>query len=190
MLGCGPSLTREQVEACRGKAKVIAVKEAARLAPWADALYFCDAHFVTDEPDLFKNFKGRVLTLENYKLREKLPKLECLKNDGPKGFADEPDRIRHGKNSGYQAMHVAAHLGARRIVMLGFDMKPGDGGRLHFFGNRATRTTPPSVYSTFMVPKFPEFAVELKRRAIDVVNATPGSAIGCFRRAPIQEALA
>lgn len=160
------------------------------MAPWADALYFCDSHFVTDQPELFKNFEGRVLTLENYKLREKLPKLECLKNDGATGFSDLTDRIRHGKNSGYQAMHVAAHLGARRIVMLGFDMKPGPAGRLHFFGNRSTRTTPPSVYSTFMVPKFPAFARELARRAIDVVNATPGSALDCFRTATIQEALA
>jgi hypothetical protein len=54
ILASGPSLTREQCEAVRGKAKVIAVNNQAidtdcdgvrvpAMAPWADVLYAADA---------------------------------------------------------------------------------------------------------------------------------------------------
>jgi hypothetical protein len=41
-IGGGPSLTRDDVDYCRGKAFVIAINDAYKLAPWADALYACD----------------------------------------------------------------------------------------------------------------------------------------------------
>ena len=41
-LGGGPSLAPQQVDTVRGKARVVAVNDAYRLAPWADVLYVCD----------------------------------------------------------------------------------------------------------------------------------------------------
>lgn len=136
-----------------------------------------------------KDFMGRIFTLENFCLRQILPRLECLGNDGTNGFTDATDHIRHGKNSGYQAIHIAAHLGARRIILLGFDMRPTSDGVLHWFGNRSYHPANPTVFQTFMIPKFPALAAELKKRAIDVVNCTPGSALTCFRTSSLEAAL-
>ena len=41
-IGSGPSLTAEDVDYCRGRAKVIAINNAYQLAPWSDVLYACD----------------------------------------------------------------------------------------------------------------------------------------------------
>ena len=46
ILATGPSLTPAQAEYAKGKARVIAVNDAWRLAPWADILYACDAPLV------------------------------------------------------------------------------------------------------------------------------------------------
>ena len=43
VIATGPSLTAEDVDYCRGKARVIAINDAYTLAPWADALYATDA---------------------------------------------------------------------------------------------------------------------------------------------------
>jgi hypothetical protein len=51
IVGGGPSLTKEQVDAAghvvvgRAAPKVIAINNAIELAPWADVLYFCDARW-------------------------------------------------------------------------------------------------------------------------------------------------
>ena len=44
-LGCGPSLNADQVVLLRGRARVIAINDAWRVAPWADVLYGCDGRW-------------------------------------------------------------------------------------------------------------------------------------------------
>jgi hypothetical protein len=40
--------------------------------------------------------------------------------------------IHYGGNSGFQAINLAVLMGARRIVLTGYDMKPGADGRKHW----------------------------------------------------------
>jgi len=42
VLATGPSLTLEQCDQLRGRCKVVAISDAIRLAPWADALVSAD----------------------------------------------------------------------------------------------------------------------------------------------------
>ena len=57
-----------------------------------------------------------------------------LEGSGESGFDERLGWLRHGKNSGYAATHLAAQLGARTIVLVGFDFRAVD-GRSHFFGD-------------------------------------------------------
>lgn len=41
----GESLTRADVNYCRGKARVLAINDNYRIAPWADWLYACDGRW-------------------------------------------------------------------------------------------------------------------------------------------------
>jgi hypothetical protein len=188
--GGGPSLTQTQLEQCKGKTKLLAIKDALRLAPWADALYFCDERWWEHSRALVSSFSGPVFTLENYALRKKIHGLRCLRNDGREGFTEDRAALRHGAHSGYQAVHLAAHLGARRILLLGMDMKLGADGRRHWFGEHPYGwAAGPDLYSHLLIPFFSELVAPLRARGVEVFNVTPGSALECFPKLTLEEAL-
>src|ERR1043166_8946509 len=142
ILGTGPSLTQADVDACRGVCKVIAIKDAMYLAPWADALYFCGAgvgDWWIQNQQAVKSFAGLRFTLD---ARAK-DVATVLRNTGEFGLEEDPTGLRTGRNSGYQAINLAYHLGATRILLLGFDMQGS-----HYFGAHSY-TTPPSPFDVF-----------------------------------------
>ena len=59
------------------------------------------------------------------------PQIHVLTNTGQRGLELDPSGLRHGSNAGYQAINLAVHLGAKRIVLLGYDMKV-DGNRTNW----------------------------------------------------------
>jgi hypothetical protein len=194
VVGGGPSLTIEQVEFCKGKAKVIAIKEAAKLAHWADYLYFADDHWFDNHRDDVLSFKGKVATIgdEPSRLGKEraavaLPSLLRFRNDGAHGLCEDPHGLRTGSNSGYQAINLAFHLGAKVIVLLGIDMKAAVSGAMHWF--KREREYPPETYQTLMLPKFQTLVEPLARHGVKVINCSPDSAITCFPKMTLAEAL-
>lgn len=194
VIGGGPSLTREQVEYTRGRARVIAIKEAARLAPWADAFYCGDGPWMAAHRDEVQSFRGTVNAIEQEPGRHKLeavlsfrPDLKIFRNDGTEGLCEDPAGLRTGCNSGYQAVNLAFHMLARRIVLLGYDLKAGANGRMHWFHRQFEHQ--PSAYLSW-APLFRTLVDPLTRHGVEVVNATPGSALDAFPRVTLQEALA
>lgn len=179
-LAGGPSLTQADVDVCRGRARVIAIKDAIRLAPWADVLYACDAKWWKHYGDALQ-FPGQRFTLDHFASQW----AEVLRNTGDTGLELAPGGIRTGKNSGYQAINLAVHLGARRIILLGYDMQPA-GARDHWFGEHPWKTRPP--YALFL-QLFPSIVEPLKAIGVEVLNASRVSALSCFPRVAIEDAL-
>jgi hypothetical protein len=178
LVASGPSLCPSDVDRVRGRARVIAVNDGYRLAPWADVLYACDRRWWEWNKGV-PGFAGRKLSLH----RTKYPDVECLRNTGGDGLETvHRDGVRTGKNSGYQAMGVAVHLGVRRIVLLGYDMQ-GD----HFFGSHANRSRPPFDQC---LPKFQTLVEPLRRAGIEVVNCTRTTALHAFPKARIEDVFA
>jgi len=65
VVASGPSLTREDVEYCRDKAKVIVVNDCYRLAPWADICYASDYDWYRLHINAIRNsFFGRCVTVD------------------------------------------------------------------------------------------------------------------------------
>ncbi len=190
LIAGGPSLTAEHVELCRGRAKVLAINDAYRLAPWADMLYFCDSRWWEWHRDRapYRDFAGERVTLsEDVAARE--PGVRWLRNGGVSGYDERPDCLRNGANSGYQALHLAVHLGARHIVLLGYDLRLGEGGKQHWFGahpGHALRQAHLDIFKR----NFESIVAPLAARGVTVVNATPGSALDCFPTASLSAALA
>ena len=192
ILGGGPSLTQEQCDKVRAaRLRVIAVNNAYQLAPWAEFLYFCDAMWFTwHKPEkLFRNFSGRKITLENTALAADEPGLLSVKN-----FQLEPGMcklnwgVHTGANSGYQALNIALHLGVKKVVLLGFDMRVV--GRRTHWHMAHKRPTPEDVFRTRMIPQFNLAAREIREEwGVEVLNCTPDSALECFPRVPLDEAL-
>ena len=184
-LGGGPSLTAHQVAAARWQARIIAINDSYRLAPWADVLYACDARW-WDWHDGAPSFAGLKVS-QDAKLSETHPDVRLLAPTGIDGFDPHPGNIRTGKNGGYQAIHLAAHMGAAKIVLLGYDMQP-TGGRTHWHEGHPVRTRP-EVYGETMLPRFATLAAPLAKLGVRVVNATPGSALDAFPRTSLARAL-
>ena len=108
----------------------------------------------------------------------------ALASTGIEGLEDSPNGLRTGANSGYQAINLAVHLGARRIILLGYDMKPSN-GRSHWFGEHPDRVDPP--YST-MLASFPSLVDPLRKRGVEVINCTPDSALDVFPKMDLKDA--
>lgn len=182
-LGGGPSLTAEDVEACRGRAQVIAINDAYRLAPWADVLYAADAKWWKWHTGV-PSFTGLKYSLQP--TAAQWPGVQVLQNTGERGLEVDPRGLRTGRNSGFQAMNLAVHLGARRIVLLGYDMQRA-GRQEHWFGDHPDRGHSP--YGTF-VPAFATLLEPLRALGVEVLNCSRVSALTCFLRSPLAEALA
>lgn len=171
ILATGPSMSQAVADTVRGRCGVIAVQDAFKLAPWADLLYGCDPEWWSHHQA--HTFAGLKVTCVD---RVPHPEVMCLRNTGTRGFDPDPGCIRTGSNSGYQALHVAAHTGARRILLCGYDMHGS-----HFFGPhpKPLRNTTESLFAVF-IRNFDAIAAALKARGIEVFNCTPGSRLRRF----------
>lgn len=192
ILGGGASLTQEQVDYCRDKCRVVAINKAYRLASWADWLWGCDPHgFWQWEPNALE-FAGTKITLWSPDLRPErarhLPELaacgvKILRHMGSgmhTGLSDNPGWVR-GNNGGYQAINAAALTGAKLIILLGMDMRAG-----HW---HEPWPMPEPNYETALVPNFATMINPLSELGVQVVNATPNSALECFPMVGLDEIL-
>ncbi len=149
----------------RDRCRAVAVCDAYRLAPWADALVCWDRTWWRVHPEALQ-FAGRKFCGGKIPGGEPLP---------------VSDEFPAGVNSGFQGMRIARSLGARLIVLLGFDMHGS-----HYFGRHPSplRNTTPARFAAH-VAQFSSW-----RGGCDVVNCTPGSALTQFRSGDLAEILA
>ena len=189
----GPSLNEEIAQACAGL-HVIAVNDAYRLFPFADVLYACDGSW-WDLHSGCLDFKGERWSSHGNKTHnEKLGiasryGLKLISGRDAEGFSLDPNYIHYGGNSGFQAVNLAIHFlgGAGRIVLVGFDMRIV-GGKRHFFGNHpATLMQTSAGYKAW--PKQFERAAKMLPKEIEIMNATPGSAMQCFPMVALRDAI-
>ncbi len=196
-------MTQEAIELTR-RARVIAVNDAYLVAPWADLLYFADhqwwkwhseglkkmwpwASFPAEEVKRrFAEFPGQKMTIENTGMMISDAAVFMLHNSGPDGLSEKPNAICTGCNGGYQAVNIAVLAGAKRILLVGYDMR-FTGGRSHSHNGHPTRQ-PESAYARY-AQSFKTMLPQLKRLGVEVVNCTPGSLIACFPRAELVDAL-
>lgn len=186
-IGGGPSLTAQDVDLCRDKARVIAINDAYRVAPWADVLYGCDPKWWKWH-DGVPGFAGAKWSLDQPNwatLQNRFTDVQLVGNAGLSGLSLDPAEIATGSNSGYQAINLAVLLGATRILLLGYDMQP-DGKRMHWFGGHPDRATLPFVV---FLSAFKSLAAPLKAAGVEVINCSRQTALTAFPRATLADAL-
>lgn len=166
VLATGPSMSQAVADAVRGRCAVVAVSDAHKLAPWADAMASTDRAWWCAHPEALE-FAGRKFTTAQVEGVERIP------FEGP---------ITTGSNSGLLACHVAVKLGATRILLCGFDMKGA-----HFFGPHPEplKNTKPGRFEAFQ-EQFRRF----RPRGVEILNCTRGSALRAYPMADLEEALA
>ncbi len=165
---------------------MIAVKDAVQITGPADVIYACGAdrgRWWQRHGPTFVGFTSLRYTLDP----TAAPWATVLRETGPEGLETDPSGLRTGHNSGYQAINLAVHLGARRIVLLGYDMQPAPDGTDHFFGDHSHGVKPPWRE---LLPFFHTLVRPLEAIGVQVVNATRRTALECFPQMTLAEALA
>ncbi len=180
--------------------RVITINDSWIYYPKADVFYFCDPRWWTEQYGAnCRSVDGTVtfreLLASGFWVRGTCDEVSCdprlheLAFTGQVGLERKPDGLRHGSNSGYQAIGLARHFGAKRIVLLGYDMRVVN-GRTH--GHNGSRN-PAAVFAQTlkhsMLPFFPLLVKPLREEGIEVVNATPGSALRCWPLTSLEEAV-
>lgn len=212
-LASGPSLTQEAVDRLYGR-EVIAVNSSCRLAPWATVLFFTDNGWYAERKDLVRSWPGLVITFSRQAKRELddpsvnpayriAPRVRRIKACGaPEAQPRRPGRphghpepgfppigspeVWGGRSSGHTAVSLAIAMGARRVVLLGYDMQPV-GGREHFHDEyKGQRDL--GVYGHF-VSCFSGWREAAEASRVEIINCTHGSAVQEFRFAELDEVL-
>jgi len=166
----------------RGKARVIAINSTYKLALWADVLYACDAKW-------WKKYKGapefRGLRFALTSQSGIWPGVRVLKNTGTAGLETNPMGLKTGRNSGYQAVNLAYHLGAKRILLLGYDMGYTNARHQHWHEADFPGSSP---YAQFR-QSFETIVQPLKAAGIELVNCSRETALTCVPRMALEQAL-
>ena len=175
ILGGGPSLQNIDLNRLR-ESRVIAVNNAYQLAEWIDVVFYGDCRWYENHKDALLNFGGLKVTCCDQ--HTKLPGIKAIKRrNGTVGLDCNPALIAWNLSSGAAAINLAVHFGAKKIVLLGFDMRKINGRNNWHTSHAEGQDRDP--YARFLAT-FPPIARDLIALDVECVNATPGSALGVF----------
>lgn len=192
VIASGPSAKGQDIASLSNVARAIAVNRSIELAPWADVWYSGDTQFWATYAT--RPFDGLRVTVEG-RMPAGVPHHTIRIADKRTQAAErawmlmEPrGTIGTGGNSGFQGINLAAQFGARRIILVGFDMHLNDGS--HWHGDHIAGLRNPEAE---LMEKWRRVldaqANTLSEYGIDVVNVSPGSALRNFRKTTIEGAI-
>jgi hypothetical protein len=181
-MATGPSANQADADFVRGRARVIAINDAHRLAPWADVLYSSDRQWWRHYKGVpgFQGMKyGIGSGIGKRNVFTQLPRVRVLLNTGYNGLESSPNGLRNGRNSGYAAINLAVHFGAKRIVLLGYNLS-FTGGRAHFFGDHPSGLRQTAALFPGFRRSFDTLVEPLKAIGVEVVNCTANTSLTSF----------
>jgi hypothetical protein len=196
ILASGPSLSEGDVETVRlaqsaGRVITIAINTTIRRAPWADVLYACDEKWWLASPEAAA-FPGLKFGLRLDTEAAAIPgvRLLCYREPRVSGLESDPAYLATGGSSGYQAINLACHLGARRIVLLGFDCGADAMGRRHWHDDHAypLRNPDDGLFAKWR-QAFDTLPPALAGIGVEIVNCSRLTTIAAFARADLETTL-
>jgi hypothetical protein len=179
VIASGPSLTAEDCAAVRAAGlPAIVINTSFRMAPWADVLLAYDARWwQLHREEIAATVRGRRVTTSLSRSVGGAEPLGAL------------IRYHAYGNSGTAAVSLCAYTGARAVILLGADCRRADDGRVHWHGDHPAQLS--NARSMARWPKqYGLVAQYAARRGCRVVNASRQTALDCFERLPLQDALA
>lgn len=188
----GPSLKGLDLAALLASRNVIAINRAHEFLPFARVLWWTDARYwrraarsLIDHDAPWKATGN----LEYHKRELPLMDVQQYLFTGADGFDENPEHLRHGWNSAYAATHLAVHLGARRIVLLGVDLRhDGTPAGRNFHSGYGVGPPPDDTMEKWKA-SFSTLAPILAAKGVEVINGSPDSALTIWPRRTVQDAL-
>lgn len=193
ILAGGPSLESQWKNGLPHKIKtardsgvrVIGVNNALHL-DWGliDVIWFGDSRWLFWHFEKVKAFPG-VKASCCVKFAGKLKWLKVMARDKPQGIETKEGYVSWNRSSGSSAVNLAYHLGAKKIILFGFDMKASkteDGIKTNWLPHprqKVNKKKQEAGYTPY--PRFSEPWVKIMKDAkelgIEILNASPGSAL-------------
>lgn len=176
---------------------VIGVNMAFKIGNWVDMVFWGDKKWYLTNRAAVASFKGLKVTCHPYFANGRFPN-EGIKNvlkdtARSKGISQRPNSVSWNANSGSAAISIAAHMGATKIILVGFDMKLDVGFKQHWHSEYGAMNrkgaTPKSLPFNRHLSGFPHIARDALRMGITIINACPDSAIACFPRMSVKDIL-
>lgn len=111
-----------------------------------------------------------------------------IRQTGIDGFDPDPACLRTGRNSAYQAAHIAIHAGAARILLCGVDMTAEHGSHHHGDHPAPLRNTIEGSFREMRMC-WPGLLPIAHERGIEIINCSAISALECFPKRSIEDVL-
>jgi len=175
----GPSMTPAVVEAVRAAGiRSVVINNSWMLMPDADCLFAADAEWWLAEPRVSptdEQVKGQRLVCQD----QRVPNATyVVPNPQPIGM--------NGSNSALQAAYYEAKRGAKRILLFGVDLR--DDELTHHHGlHKGTLNNPTKQRFRRARAAWAAYAAEPNRP--EIINCNPRSALDCFPKMTMEEAL-
>ena len=189
IIASGPSVTVADVVTLKALCdEVGTINKSYRSLMSAQWLYTNDPDWLADEADgeILRWFDGTVYcgywgdwNLPSFVNRE----YRAVKHSKP--LLTQPGRLAWGGNSGYAAINLAYHLGARRVILLGYDQKGA-----HYTAHHHA-PHPDHIKKPFNWPmwhgEFAKLAKVAPDFGLEIINATRDTALTCFKQMTLEE---
>ena len=192
IFGNGPSLLSTIPKTGIRSCPVIGVNDAAFLGDWIDVMFFGDAKWYDHNEKRIGAFPGSIYTYnrhpENRKVSGFTSRVRVVPGKGGVGIWVEDFRVNFNRSSGACAINLAYHLGAKTIILLGFDMRQIDGRKNWCDRPYESKNTKEMSYCKFLFP-FTAIARDAKKLGLIILNATPDSALTHFPSVALKDVL-
>ncbi len=113
---------------------------------------------------------------------------------GHGGYDERNEYLKDGNNGGFAALSLSIKLGAKKIILLGYDFKFDTNNRSHWheghFDERGQKIKhTPETLSKKMLPYFSSLVPKVNELGVEIINANPDSLLDLWPRRNLDEVL-
>lgn len=185
IVGGGPSLLEHDLSKIHSK-RVIGVNQAYKLGQWVDICWYGDKQWYPSQMPAINGYRGLIATCSHEaQAHRRYKRVKYVGRGKQAGIcSDRRTHIAWNGNSGASAINVAYWLGAKKVVLLGFDAQlPVDKrkGKTHWhsdYKKKIDKKTGNLVdnYKQYL-RYWPTVAKEAEKLGLEVVTTTKDSGL-------------
>jgi hypothetical protein len=171
---------------CIHDKRVIGVNDSFKLGDWIDICFYGDTRWFDWNVDAITKFSGLVICCHP---QNKVDWIKTVDRENGFGINRNPKLVNWNKSSGGAAINLAVHLGAKNIVLIGFDMfMEADGEDNWHKEHKILNKVKSSPYER-MRKAFAEIKHDTDSIGIRIINTSLTSRIEDFEKMPLEEAV-
>lgn len=175
---------------------IIGINNVYQIGSWIDVIFFGDCSWYLVHRRVLVDFPGIKITCCNRfegNGYDKNSGIKYLSKDKihKKGISADNKKVSWNNNSGAASISVAAHLGVKRIILLGFDMSMDANSKYSHWHGSHKKTNEPIKSPPFKrhLVGFKQISEDATSMGIEIINANPKSLIDVFPKVNLTELL-